>query len=75
MGVYTWGMKKEKECRFGHICTSGCQNDFDCPCLEEHCCEFSEEVCDRTCDDCYWKEKDKEEEVLEEAKRLTIKKD
>lgn len=29
---------KVKECKLGHICTSGCQNDFDCPCLSEHDC-------------------------------------
>lgn len=50
-------MNKEKECRFGHQCTSGCQNDFDCPCLSEHCCAMSEEVCDGTCDDCYFNNK------------------
>lgn len=46
---------KEKECRYGHICDSDCQNTKDCPCLTEHCCAFSEEVCDGTCDDCYFK--------------------
>lgn len=50
-------MTKEPTCRFGHVCTSGCQNDFDCPCLAEHCCELSEDVCDGTCDDCFFKEK------------------
>lgn len=28
-----------KECKLGHICTSGCQKDFDCPCLAEHDCQ------------------------------------
>lgn len=48
-------MPKEKECRFGHHCTSGCQKDFDCPCQAEHCCALTED-CDRTCDDCFNKE-------------------
>lgn len=25
-------------CKLGHVCTSGCQNDFDCPCLAKHKC-------------------------------------
>lgn len=49
-------MEKEKVCRFGHQCTSDCQNTKDCPCVEEHCCALSEDVCDRTCDDCFFKE-------------------
>lgn len=53
-------MSKLKECRFGHVCTSGCQNDFDCPCQSEHCCEMTEN-CDGTCDNCY------REIVLEKA--------
>lgn len=48
-------MSVEKTCRFGHVCTSRCQNDIECPCLGEHCCAFSENVCDRTCDDCFFK--------------------
>jgi len=41
----------EKTCRFGHLCTSGCGNDFDCPCQIDHCCELTdscegEEFCD-----------------------------
>lgn len=44
--------EEEKTCRFGHMCTSGCQNDFDCPCQSEHCCAFTED-CDGTCDDCF----------------------
>ena len=43
---------KEKECRFGHVCTSGCQNDFDCPCQADHCCAMTED-CDGSCDDCF----------------------
>lgn len=35
----------EKECEQGHICTSGCQKDFDCPCQADHCCSMSEEPC------------------------------
>lgn len=50
-------MEKEKKCRFGHECTSRCQDDIDCPCLTEHCCDFSEDVCDGTCDDCNFKDK------------------
>lgn len=53
---------KEKECRFGHQCDSDCENTKDCPCLADHCCEFSEEVCDRTCDDCYWLKQDELEQ-------------
>lgn len=34
-----------KECEEGHICTSGCQKDFDCPCQDSHCCSMSEETC------------------------------
>lgn len=45
----------EKECRFGHICTSDCQNTRDCPCLADHCCARTED-CDGTCDDCFFKE-------------------
>lgn len=41
-----------KECRFGHICTSGCGNDFDCPCQADHCCALTED-CDGHCDDHY----------------------
>jgi len=48
---------KEKKCRFGHICTSDCQNTKDCPCIEEHCCAMSESVCDGTCDDCFFNKK------------------
>ena len=50
---------KEKKCRFGHVCTSGCQKDFDCPCQSEHYCAMSEEKCphenasyDEICKDC-----------------------
>lgn len=42
----------EKTCRFGHICTSGCQKDFDCPCQDLHCCAMSEN-CEGKCDDCF----------------------
>lgn len=46
--------KKEPVCRFGHICTSRCGNDIECPCLSDHCCEISvsQGYCDGTCDDC-----------------------
>ena len=63
-------MTKEKECRFGHICDSDCQNTKECPCLADHCCENSEEVCDRTCDDCYWRKKDFEEDRKSAEKEL-----
>lgn len=43
---------ENKNCRFGHICTSGCQKDFDCPCQGEHCCALSEN-CEGECDDCF----------------------
>lgn len=41
----------EKTCRFGHVCTSSCGNDYDCPCEAEHCCALTttcegEEHCD-----------------------------
>lgn len=44
----------EKNCRFGHICTSRCGNDIDCPCQSEHCCAFTED-CEGVehCDDHY----------------------
>jgi len=45
----------EKECRFGHQCTSDCQNTKDCPCQDEHCCALTEN-CDGSCDDCFNKE-------------------
>lgn len=25
-----------EQCGLGHECTSGCGNDFDCPCTSEH---------------------------------------
>lgn len=40
------------ECRFGHMCTSRCQNDLDCPCQKDHCCAMTEN-CDGSCDDCF----------------------
>lgn len=45
---------KEITCRFGHICTSRCGNDIDCPCQSEHCCAFTE-GCEggEHCDDHY----------------------
>lgn len=41
-------------CRFGHECTSGCGNDYDCPCQSEHCCALTEH-CEgpEHCDDHY----------------------
>lgn len=44
----------EKTCRFGHICTSGCQKDFDCPCQSSHYCALTEN-CEGPahCDDHY----------------------
>ena len=42
---------KEKTCRFGHECTSGCQKDFDCPCLADHCCALTTDC--EGCDDHY----------------------
>lgn len=47
----TMACMQSKECRFGHVCTSGCQKDFDCLCQSEHCCAFTEN-CDG-CDDHY----------------------
>ncbi len=40
-------------CTEGHTCTSGCGNDYDCPCQSEHCCDESEELCGE-CDYCKW---------------------
>ncbi len=39
---------EEVKCRYGHECTSGCQNDFDCPCQNDHCCAMTQncEGCD-----------------------------
>ena len=47
-------MEKEKTCRYGHDCTSGCGNDFDCPCQADHCCAMTE-TCEGAehCDDHY----------------------
>lgn len=28
----------ELDCEYGHICVSGCNKDFDCPCTSEHWC-------------------------------------
>jgi len=36
-------MEKEKVCRFGHVCTSRCGNDIDCPCQADHCCALTED--------------------------------
>lgn len=49
--------KEIKKCKFGHNCTSGCQNDFDCPCQADHCCAMTNgcEGCDDhhyNCDKC-----------------------
>jgi hypothetical protein len=46
---------KEKVCRLGHICTSGCQKDFDCPCQSEHCCDMSSDTCGEldSCEYCH----------------------
>ena len=38
-----WDKARENKCKLGHICTSGCQNDFDCPCLAEHDCQIPAE--------------------------------
>lgn len=47
-------MLKEKECRFGHECTSRCGNDIECPCQSDHCCALTE-TCEGAehCDDHY----------------------
>lgn len=61
--------KETLECRFGHVCTSGCGNDFDCPCQAEHCCALTED-CDGSCDDCFSNIITKEdEEELTKQKR------
>lgn len=44
-------MKKEPECEYGHNCTSGCGNDFDCPCNSQHWCSLSEEHNEADCKD------------------------
>ena len=35
-------MSKELTCEYGHECTSSCQNDTDCPCLNDHICSMSD---------------------------------
>lgn len=46
----------KKECRFGHMCTSRCGNDIDCPCQSEHCCALTENCeGEEYCDDHYKK--------------------
>ncbi len=52
---------KEIICRFGHICTSSCGKDYDCPCQAEHCCAFTD-GCEggEHCDDHYEAPKDRE---------------
>ena len=41
MAVISPSMTNYEDCRFGHICTSGCGNDFDCPCQADHCCAMT----------------------------------
>lgn len=50
--VHVWEV--EKTCRFGHMCTSRCGNDIDCPCQSDHCCALTED-CEGPdhCDDHY----------------------
>lgn len=55
---------KEKECRFGHICTSSCGNDYDCPCMADHCCELSDEPCgEEDCELCFPKKVELDDEL------------
>ncbi len=56
----------EKECRFGHICASGCGNDFDCPCQADHCCALTE-GCEgpEHCDDHYVEMSERETKIKE----------
>lgn len=65
-------MKEEKTCRFGHHCTSGCFNDYDCPCHADHCCEFTEDCeGDEFCDDHYAPKGSQEAETaLQSAKQV-----
>lgn len=44
----------EKKCRFGHLCSSGCMSDSECPCQDSHCCALTEN-CEgpEFCDDHY----------------------
>lgn len=67
--------EKEESCRFGHECTSSCGNDYDCPCLADHCCALSKDVCDGTCDGCFFKDKYELpgfSEVMSNLEKLTI---
>ena len=32
---------KEIKCRFGHVCTSSCGKDRECPCQSDHCCALT----------------------------------
>jgi len=60
---FTQSNMKQKTCRFGHECTSGCGNDYDCPCQADHCCELTED-CDG-CDEHYIEMSDKETIIKE----------
>lgn len=57
---------KEKVCRFGHVCTSDCQNTKDCPCQSEHCCALTEN-CEggKHCDD-HYEEKTDDNQPIDE---------
>jgi len=48
-------MSKEPTCRYGHVCTSSCGNDYDCPCQADHCCALTED-CEgpEHCDEHYY---------------------
>lgn len=52
-GLYTIQSKEKKEptCEYGHQCTSRCQNDTDCPCVNEHWCSMSDEHSPKDCTD------------------------
>lgn len=49
-------------CRYDHVCTSGCGNDYDCPCQADHCCALTQD-CEGgdNCDDHYEAKKDNRE--------------
>lgn len=45
---------EEETCRFGHICSSDCQKNVECPCQNEHCCALTENCEGKEyCDDHY----------------------
>lgn len=57
---------EDPTCRFEHECTSGCGNDYDCPCQSEHCCAMSYEGLCGGKDDCEDHYEKKEKKIKQE---------